>query len=65
MEFDFEKGVLTPFPTVNYNDDKINSTVVPPKILLHKNNTKKVEGIFVVTCIYSIMSRQDKMYGSS
>ena len=34
------RGVLIPLRTMNYHDDKMHNTVVPPKILLHKKNTK-------------------------
>ena len=56
----FWKGALNPFRTMNYHDDQINNPVVPPKILLHKKNTKGLELFLWISCIYSLMSQQDK-----
>ena len=54
-------GVLTPFLTLNDHDDKIYNTVVPPKILLHKKNTKGLKVFF-----YGYpMSQQDKTQATS
>ena len=41
------KGSSDPFRTVNYHDNKMYNTVVPPKILLHKKECERVQGIFV------------------
>ena len=38
------------------------NTVVPPKILIHKENTKGLKVFFWISCIYSLMSQQDKMH---
>ena len=50
---DFERGVLTLFCTMHYHDGKMYNTVVPPKMLLHKNNTKKLKIYLWIFCIYS------------
>ena len=37
---DFERGFLAPFGTLNYHDDKMYNTVVPPTILYIKGIQK-------------------------
>ena len=44
---------------------KLCIRVVPPRILLHKKNTKGLKVFLWISCIYSLMSQQVKMYGTS
>ena len=57
------KGDSDLFQHMNYHDDKMYNTVVPPKILLHKKNKKGLKVFLWILCIYSLMSQQDKTHG--
>ena len=61
---DFERVVLTPFSLWTTWMTKC-IIVVPPKILLHKKNTKGLKVFLWISCIYSLMSQQIKMHGTS
>ena len=50
--FDFEKGALIPFRTMNYHGDKIYNRVAPTKISLHKN-MKGLKVFLWISCICS------------
>ena len=63
----FEREVLTLFwpPSMNHHDDKMYNTVVPPKMLLHKKNAKGFNVFLWISCMFNLISQQDKTHGTS
>ena len=57
-----ERGILTPFRTMNCHDGKMYNPVVTTKILPHEKNTKGWKVFLWISCIYNLMSQQDQTH---